>query len=75
MKHAKEEHYAANVPTDSYYRAQIRTLQDKLDKSQHEIDLKDAYIASLESINKALNKKVERLSNAAVGLLEDKFNV
>lgn len=75
MKHAKEEHYVANVPTDSYYRAQIRTLQDKLDKSQHEIDLKDAYIASLESINKALNKKGERLSNAAVGLLEDKFNV
>lgn len=75
MKHAKEEHYVANVPTDSYYRAQIRTLQDKLDKSQREIDLKDAYIASLESINKALNKKVERLSNAAVGLLEDKFNV
>lgn len=75
MKHAREEHYVANVPSDSYYRAQIRTLQDKLDKSQREIDLKDAYIASLESINKALNKKVERLSNAAVGLLEDKFNV
>lgn len=74
-RHAKEEHYVANVPSDSYYRAQIRTLQDKLDKIQHEVDLKDAYIESLEATNRALVAKVEHLRTAALGLLEEKFNV
>lgn len=75
MKHAREEYYTANVPSDSYYRAQIRTLQDKLDKIQREMDLKDAYIESLEASNRALNVKVNTLRNAALGMLEEKFHV
>lgn len=75
MKHAREEHYVANVPSDSYYRAQIRTLQDKLDKTQHEIELKDAYIRDLEASQRALTKKVEHYRNAMIGMMEEKFNV
>ena len=74
-KHAREEHYVANVPSDSYYRAQIRTLQDKLEKLQYEIELKDAYIKDIEASNRALHTKVEHLRNAALGMLEEKFNV
>lgn len=75
MKHAKEEHYSAEVPSDSYYRAQIRTLQDKLEKLQYEVSMKDEYIKSLEASNRALNVKVETLRNAALGLIEDKYHV
>lgn len=75
MKHAKEEHYIAEVPSDSYYRAQIRTLQDKLEKFQYEVSMKDEYIKSLEASNRALNVKVETLRNAALGLIEDKYHV
>ena len=73
-RHAKTEHYVANVPSDSYYRAQIRTLQDKLDKLQHEIDLKDAYIESLEASNKAMATKIDTLRNAALGMIEERYN-
>lgn len=75
MKHAKEEHYIAEVPSDSYYRAQIRTLQDKLEKLQYDVSMKDEYIKSLEASNRALNVKVETLRNAALGLIEDKYHV
>lgn len=74
-KHDMTERLVAYVPNDSYYKAQIKTLQDKLDKMRHEVELKDAYIESLEASKRVLEEKVEHLRKVALGMLEEKFNV
>ena len=72
-KHAKEEHYTANVPADDYYREQINTLQKKLDAAQTEIEMKDEYIDGLEKANMALTKRVNHLRNAMANMIEEKY--
>lgn len=72
-RHAKEEHYTANIPADAFYKEQINTLQKKLDAQQTENELKSEYIDGLEKANKALSERVNHLRDALANMIEEKY--
>lgn len=68
MKHAKEEYYAVEVPSDSYYKAQIRTLQDKLEQFQTRNEMLEKYNEELEQYRAQAIKRIKKLERAIIRL-------
>lgn len=68
MKHAREEHYEANVPADAYYREQINTLQRKLEDLQTRNEMLEKYNEELEQYRVDSIKRIKKLEKAIIRL-------
>ena len=70
----EEIKFVADVPGDDFYKAQINTLQKKLDSAQIENEMKDEYINDLEKQNMALIERVNHLREAMANMIEEKYS-
>ena len=70
-KHDKEETLVAQIAGDEYYRAQINTLQRKLEDLQTNYELALEYINKLEREKEGMAKRIEKLKDIALRAMGD----
>ena len=75
MKHAREEHYVANVPADAYYKEQINTLQRKLEDTQTRNEMLEKYNEELEQYRVDSIKRIKKLEKAIIRLSLEESDV
>lgn len=74
-RHAREEHYVANVPADAYYKEQINTLQRKLEDLQTRNEMLEKYNDELEQYRASSIKRIKKLERAIIRLSLEESDV
>lgn len=62
----------ADVPDDDYYKAQIKTLQGKVEKLEEKLDMYEAWVNTLKLANEAKDERIENLEKALLRELVDR---